>query len=609
MSDGRAEALLRSALEKIVYFEARSETLQADAATLRSETDALRADLASASQREVELRRRVAELEVELGRAHRDREEGARVLDAMRAERASLMGKVLEAARIQGNAADLDFDLAGFIADLRAEAIALRTPALEVASAPARRLDGASAPAGMLDPMRAGAPALQTVAVHSDAARSGLSAPPPGPGPGMPARPSLRPSSPSGPPAPVSRGPSVGEATPVGPFARDRPGVGAEPAMSSAATLFAVTREAERLLEQGRLAVPPSPRLGEESLFGFSIRELSSPDPSARSRAAERLRTLGDRAAAPAIAVALHAERDDTVLSALLEAFRALASREGAAVVEPLLGAPEPAVRIAALRAITHLDPDAAPAHLSRAAHDPDASVRRRTALLAVSLGPERMLELERQVSRDPDPEVRRLAVLAAGAAGGDQARSRLLGALEDPDLGVRRAASRSLSGLLGMDVGHVATLSDEERRREVRRLATVPPVPLSHRARPLGLTPRAAPRPEPEPASSQWAPEVELPAEISSPAPASLPVASAAPSPLEVVSPPAPREQGAAGLHADEALCLQIISELRTSMRGRTVLDLATQLGVTDERVIEAAALLTARGQVVRRAAKLFVA
>ena len=43
--------------------------------------------------------------------------------------------------------------------------------------------------------------------------------------------------------------------------------------------------------------------------------------------------------------------------------------------------------------------------------------------------------------------------------------------------------------------------------------------------------------------------------------------------------------------------------------MRGRTVVDLATQLGVTDEQVIEAAALLTARGQVVRRGAKLFVA
>ncbi|RPH72587.1 MAG: wire protein [Myxococcaceae bacterium] len=595
MSDGRAEALLRSALEKIVYFEARSETLQADAATLRSEADALRADLASASQREVELRRRVAELEVELGRAHRDREEGARVLDAMRAERAGLMGKVLEASRIQGTSAGLDFDLAGFISDLRAEAIALRTPALEVATPPSRLLDGGSAPSGSLDSVRAEAPALETVAVHSDVARNGLSAPGATPVPGVPARPSLRPSSP-----------------PAGASARERPALFAEGAVPSAAALLAVTREAERLFEQGRLAVPPSPRLGEESLFGFSIRELSSPDPSARSRAAERLRTLGDRAASPALAVALHAERDETVLVAFLEAFRALASREGAAVVEPLLSAPEPVVRIAALRAITHLDPDAAPAHLSRAAHDPDASVRRRTALLAVSLGPERMLELERQVSRDPDPEVRRLAVLAAGAAGGELARSRLLGALEDPHLGVRRAAARSLSGLLGMDVGHVATLSDEERRREVRRLATVAPVPLSQRARPLGLATRAPPRPEPEPepSSPEPAPEIELPAELEDPAAASGAGVAGWPAPIEVALPPAaPRELGAGGLHADEALCLQITSELRTSMRGRTVLDLATQLGVTDERVIEAAALLTARGQVVRRGAKLFVA
>ncbi|HUM13339.1 MAG TPA: HEAT repeat domain-containing protein [Myxococcaceae bacterium] len=559
MSDGRAEALLRSALEKIVYFEARSETLQADAATLRAEADALRADLAAASQREVDLRRRVAELEVELGRAHRDREEGARVLEAMRGERAGLMGKVLEAARIQGHEAGLDFDLAGFIADLRAEALALRVP-----EAPAARL---TEPAPeVATSVRAEAPALETVVASA------------------------------GPAWPSMRSPTPPRSAP-------------EPPVSSAATILAVTREAERLFEQGRLAVPPSPRVGEESLFGFSIRELSSPDPSARSRAAERLRALGDRTAAPALAVALHAEREETVLVALLEAFRGLASREGAAVVEPLLGAPESVVRIAALRAITHLDPEAAPAHLSRAAHDPDASVRRRTALLAVSLGPERMLELERQVSRDPDPEVRRLAVLATGAAGGEQARTRLLGALEDQDLGVRRAAARSLSGLLGMDVGHVATLSDEERRREVRRLATVPPVPLSQRARALALAPRrpvldAAPEPE---TVGPWS-ELETAPGDSLPVPA--PTWSAPePAHIEVALPSPAREHAGASLHADEALCMQIASELRTSMRGRTVLDLATHLGVTDERVIEAAALLTARGQVVRRGAKLFVA
>jgi hypothetical protein len=552
----------------------------------------LRSDLASASQREVELRRRVAELEVELGRSHRDREEAARVLDAMRAERAGLMGKVLEASRIQGNEAGLDFDLARFIADLRAEAIAQRAPAFEVAAAP-RRVD--AGPDGSPAPVHAEAPALETVAVHSDAPRASLSVEAAAASPGLSRGPPPRSVSSTGAPRAMRPG---NEPPPAA--SRDRVPSPPEPPLGSASTLLAVTREAERLLEQGRLAVPPSPRLGEESLFGFSIRELSSPDPSARSRAAERLRTLGDRTSAPALAVALHAERDDTVLVALLEAFRALASREGAAVVEPLLGAPEPAVRIAALRAITHLDPDSAPAHLSRAAHDPDASVRRRTALLAVSLGPERMLELERQVSRDPDPEVRRLAVLAAGAAGGDQARSRLLGALEDPDLGVRRAAARSLSGILGMDVGSVATLSDEERRREVRRLATVAPVPLSQRVRPLSSAPRAAPAPV------AWVPPPEPVVETDDVEPSP---AATAPASLEVAITPPAREHGGSGLHADEALCIQIAAELRTAMRGRTVVDLARELGVPNERVIEAAALLTARGHVVRRGAKLFVA
>ena len=554
---------MRSALEKIVYFEARSETLQADAATLRSEADALRTDLATASQREVELRRRVAELEVELGRAHRDREEAGRVVEAMRADRAGLMGKVLEAARIQGSNPGFDFDLAGFISDLRAEAIAVRGPSFEV---PPRRAE----PPVALEPVlavQADAPRTVPAASPVSAPRASAGGPPP---------------------------PELPRAAPVQETAGARTSV------------LAVTREAERLFEQGRLAIPPSPRLGEESLFGFSIRELSSPDPSARCRAAERLRTLGDRTAAPALAVALHAERDDTVLVGLLEAFRSLASREGASVIEPLLAAPEAAVRIAALRAITHLDPDSASAHLSRAAHDPDASVRRRTALLAVSLGPERMLELERHVSRDPDPEVRRLAALAAGAAGGDQARTRLLAALEDPDLGVRRAAARSLSSILGVEVGHVATLSEEERRREVRRLGKLAPVPLAQRARTIASVPSShldvvagVQRPIGALSASEAAIESELETDGD--------LADALEPTRGEVNVSAPQEQG--GVHADEALSLQIVSELRTSMRGRTVMDLATQLGVTDERVIEAAALLTARGQVVRRGAKLFVA
>jgi HEAT repeat protein len=554
LSDGRAEALLRSALEKIVYFEARSEQLQGDATTLRAEADQLRADLAAAAHREVELRRRVAELEVELGRAHRERAEVGRVLDAMRAERGALMGKVLEAARIQGSAGDSgpDFDLAGFIAALRSEALALRRP-------------GEGVPSPMDDP-----PARSTGAVIAELS------------PELPLEVGV-----VAPPSPTASTPLASSTV----VHVSMPGV-------------AVTREGERLLEQGRLGVPPTPRYGEESLFGFSVRELSSPDPAARCRAAERLRTLGDRAAAPALAAALHAEHDGAVLVAFLDAFRGLATREGAAVVVPLLGASAPTVRIAALRAVTTLDPDSAASHLARAAHDVEPLVRRRAALLAVSLGPERMLELEREVANDPDPEVRRLAVLAAGAAGGDGARSRLLSALDDSDLGVRRAAARSLARLLGFEVGHVPELSDEERRREIRRLSTLELAPLAARAR--ALESRAALQ-----AAALLADEDAAPPQadgVFAPAP-DVPIDS---EPL-----PAPAEPGRSEstgrvprmIHADEALCVQITHELQGAMRGRTVLDLADQLGVTGERVVEAAALLTARGQVVRRGAKLFVA
>jgi HEAT repeat protein len=570
LSDGRAEALLKSALEKIVYFEARSDQLQGDAATLRAESDQLRRELASATQREVELRRRIAELEVEIGRSHREREEAGRVVDAMRAERTGLLEKVLEASRIHGNTADggPDFDLAAFIAQLRGEALALR------GGTPERR-------ASSFTPMSA-----PTSHLASKTAPQLAGAPPASPSP-----------------APVS------VATASADRPEPSPAIASEsvPVLMHSAAL-AVTREAERLSGEGRLRVPSSHRFGEESLFGFSVRELASPDPAARCRAAERLRTLGDRAAAPAVATALHAERDDSVLITLLDTFRTLASLEGAGVVAPLLGAPSPMVRIAALRAVTTLDPDAAVAHLARAAHDPDPTVRRRASLLAVSLGPERVMELQREAAGDPDPEVRRLVVLATGAAGGDAARTRLLTALDDSDLGVRRAAARSLSRLLAVELGHVPELGDEERRREIRRLSTLDPAPLSVRAQAatdeatLAASSKSLPVPDDDRASSEdtrlvAATEPELSVHPEDPEPPAAPAAEVEP----------PGRPGPA-VHSDEALCQRIALELRAAMRGRTVPDLAEQLGVASEQVIEAAALLTARGQVVRRGGKLFV-
>ena len=125
MSDERPEALLKSALEKIVYFEARSRQLENDVASARGELEQLRQELAAAGQREIELRRTVAGYEVELARAHRERQEVARTNEALRAERVALLDQIIEASQIHSSDRPEDgdnaFDLASFIAQLRSE--------------------------------------------------------------------------------------------------------------------------------------------------------------------------------------------------------------------------------------------------------------------------------------------------------------------------------------------------------------------------------------------------------------------------------------------------------------------------------------------------------
>lgn len=398
MSDETPEALLKSALEKIVYFEARSSQLTNDEATTRDELERAKRDLSAAAQREIELRRWVAEMEVRATRAHSEREEMARVVDALRRERAELVGKMLEASRIHGVDQGMEgFDLAQFIAQLRSEVLLQR--------------DGT--------PVVAGAPAA-----------------------------------------------TVAET---------------------------VTSVANELKSQGRLSVSANdiasltggvefPGRSEETLFGFSVRELSAPDASARVRAAERLEALRHPAAAPALAAALHSEREPPVQVALLSALASLSKAEAVPVVQPLLSSTAPDVRIAALKALLKLDPSAAGPYLSGATKDPDKAVRRRASLLALGLSGKEALELGSQAIRDVDADVRALAALVLGASNAEVARPLLLDAMRDPELRVRRAASQSLSRLLGQDVTSLVGLEDAHRRREVRKLATVPSAPVSAR-------------------------------------------------------------------------------------------------------------------------------
>ncbi len=547
MRDEHPDALLKSALEKIVYFEARSQQLYTDLAAAHAKINRLKDELGTAAQREIDLRGQVAELQVQINRSRSEKDELDKLNDALRAERATLLGKLIEAARIHDSdkpSADGEspFDLASFISELRSEALAPK--ATSPAKAP---VPDAQMKYGLkeLNQRPTSSNGQARNAVHHDDAD-----------------------------------PDEGENV-----------LSAPPAAPSAVTLHA-----ERLRSEGRLAISneqvpeasaplPSGGTTEETLLGFSVRELASPEPAARKRAAERLKALGNPIAGGALASALHAETNAEVLVTLLGAFAALARAEGVPVIAPLLRAEIPEVRIAALKALIALDPAQAGPHVAAAIKDGDRAVRRRASLLALGLSGSAALKLGEQAIIDEEPEVRSLAALVLGASNGERARSLLLEALADHDPKVRDAAAQSLSRILGKDVSSVVELDDRQRRREVRRLSALPSVPLTSDGRSKAFVKgylNFATRPgEPREAQAVLEPQSR----------------EATP---RVPTGPAP---------TPELLCTVIMFEIRGALRGCTLGELATVGKCMPDTAQEACELLVARGQVVRRGLKYFAA
>ncbi len=577
MSDERPDALLKSALEKIVYFEARAEQLNHELTSTREEMAHLRRELTQSEERELALRREVAGLEVRLGRMAAEREELTRLNQALRTERSQLLGKLLEASRIRTSDGreredddddGLGIDLASFISQLRSEA--LERPAAPV-SAPAAPAFPWPSPSEAQRPQEVEpAPALAVVA-------------------------------------------------------------------ASTAAVSPVMQHAQRLFLEGRLAVSPGQMAelsggGDETLFGFSVRELSAPDATSRVRAAERLKALGQPAAAPALATALHAEKDPTVQVALLAAFAEVGKEEGVLVVSPLLASSVPEVRIAALKALLSIAPQEAAPHLAQAVKDPDRSVRRRASLLALGLEGEGARRLGEEAIHDPDSEVRSLAALALGAGSGENARMMLLEALKDDEVRVRRSAAQSLSRILGHDVSAVVDMDEGRRRREIRRLATLPVLPV--RASLL-------PKPPPRAAAPVAAPAPVAPAAVRAPVPAAVPAPAVRPAPAPstahraavpaaasapvrgvaqqavrtaatstpVQAQPVSRPTARQPASPVEALCGPLMSEIRAAIRGRSLGELASGISASPELAEEALTLLVARGAIIRRGHKYFAA
>lgn len=618
MNSERPDTLLKSALEKIIYFEARSEQLSNDLSAARAEAMRFRNELALAAQREIELRRSVAEHEVQIRRGHQEREELSQVIEALKAERAELIGKLIEASRIHSSGsaeADESFDLASFIAQLRSEAIAQRplvTAPVAVGAKSSGNFNPAPVSARWSPPPPPPSPAPAFFPATSSGTRTVAAAARPPPtekeslepalalaseAPTSEAEPTLASEESNLQSSSAAPEPSV----PEQPQPEERPARAEKEGQSASFAMSSAMEHAERLLSEGRLGVSAEqleelagPRSfsgrTEETLFGFSVRELAAPEPAARARAAERLKALAQPAAAAPLASALLSEEDPQVVVAMLATFASLAKSEGAQVVRKHLEAKVPEVRIAALKALLALEPASAGPYLSAAMRDPDPSVRRRASLLALGLPPQSALKLGEQALGDSNPDVRRLGALALGATGGERAKFLLLQAVRDREPKVRQVAAQSLSRILGHDVSSLVDLDDIQRRREVRR--------LSSNGQPISVAP-ARSRDSAEPASPPASARAATKA-----APTAAPARTAASAaPKAAAKPRAP----AAAL--DEALCNALVFEVRCAIRGRTLGELTASSDAAPKAVEAACELLVARGQFVRRGKKFFVA
>lgn len=364
--DSEVAALLRAALEKIVFFEWRISELEGDSAAAHA-----RCAAAESARSEAEVtaraaqqaaRRQIAELEAERARlgtllnrpAHpqidtqaleAERNRAARIeaeladaraqIQRNQAERERWLGEMIDQAR--GSAEEAPAALAQFISELRGEVIALRERQ--------RRCDAALADAGLPAP----GPVVHTAQT------------------------------------PAVRAPEAVE-------------------------------EARRMLAEGRIgasAVAPlhfSGGAAAQALAEQCVRALGAPDAVRRAQAARHLAAVPVPGAAAAVSAALHAEKDSKARAQLARALAACGGETAAEIVAALQGSGEPPlVRLAALEALA-LIPGHAAAALRIAAVDDAAAVRRRAAAIAAALGQEGILG---QLLADTDGSVRAAAETA----------------------------------------------------------------------------------------------------------------------------------------------------------------------------------------------------
>lgn len=141
------EGLLRSALEKIVFFECRVSQLESELVAAQDAAGRARGDAAKAERRTLQLEQAIATEKGARAEAERRADELHDRVRLLEAERERLLGGLVDRARVSGATGSSGepgpeeggADLAGFIAELRAEIEMLRASAPGAASPPPPR--------------------------------------------------------------------------------------------------------------------------------------------------------------------------------------------------------------------------------------------------------------------------------------------------------------------------------------------------------------------------------------------------------------------------------------------------------------------------------------
>lgn len=633
------EGLLRSALEKIVFFECRVSQLESELAASRDAAIRARADAAKAERRALQLEQAMASEKGARTDADRRADELHDRVRRLEAERERLLGGLVDRARLSGAGGSSGeppqeeggADLAGFIAELRAEIETLRAFRAEVEAAGFDRRAATRPP---------------------DAEP---------PGAGLPAR--------SAPPAREPLAPARGEEDARGREVREAPAPprtaprhAEHETIASLATRYELTgrvgltsRDADRMKDQ--LATR-----ADRALYERSMDDLTSPDPGRRVRAVRALEALDPRASAPIMAAALGREESAEVKIALLATLARLGEPFAADLAERELADPRPPVRVAALEALASVAAGAAEARLAAALSDESPLVRRRAALL-LGLQPGARAEEALAIAlADADRGVARAAAVALSGRPSARAQGTLARGLEHPDASVRRAAGLALSRISGEPVDadapatarratsrriaeRLAGMDGEELRAAVLRSADAPgaratapsaaePPRATSRVRagrsaaPGGVASKVAePVPDvalPRPARATVAVAVAAAVEHAPPAMApdvgavggSASISLGARTAVAVLAAPEPEdasmasEGGAGGEDTGGSgdVSSRIVGEIRAALRGCTVEALGSALGEPAARIEAALAALLQSGAVAQRGTRWFM-